>query len=122
MHCKILQGTMTVTILLPSCALFVLTVENTRERSDTKKRTACRKKRRNQQTAADTSPLGGGSIFRRIRLYCIALCVLLVFALVDISSSEPQTETIQAQAFGTTTMSGRTFGITIIIEDYSTPA
>ena len=55
-------------------------------------------------------------------MYCIALCVLLVFALVDISSSEPQTETIQAQAFGTTTMSGRTFGITIIIEDYSTPA
>ncbi len=31
-------------------------------------------------------------------------------------------QTIQAQAFGTATMAGKTFGITIYIEDYSTPA
>ena len=31
-------------------------------------------------------------------------------------------ETIQAQAYGTTTMAGKTFGVSINIEDYSTPA
>lgn len=31
-------------------------------------------------------------------------------------------ETIQAQAFGTATMAGKTFGVTIYIEGYSTPA
>jgi len=37
-------------------------------------------------------------------------------------SQEQRSETIQAQAFGTVTMAGRTFNLTILIEDYSTPA
>ena len=45
-----------------------------------------------------------------------------ILALVVLSiSAGAQKETIQAQAFGTTTQSGRTFGITINIESYSTP-
>ncbi len=37
-------------------------------------------------------------------------------------SYDEKKETIQAQAFGTGTMASRNFGITIRIEDYSTPA
>ncbi|HEY2168661.1 MAG TPA: hypothetical protein VGJ30_03490 [Candidatus Angelobacter sp.] len=37
-------------------------------------------------------------------------------------SYDQKRETIQAQAFGTGTMASRNFGITIRIEDYSTPA
>jgi len=54
---------------------------------------------------------------------CLTIPLLLVtFAATAISESEPKPETIQAQVFGTTTMAGRSFGITIIIEGYSTPA
>jgi hypothetical protein len=42
--------------------------------------------------------------------------------LLSFSAGAEKPETIQAQAFGTTTMAGRTFGITIRIESYSTPA
>ncbi len=40
---------------------------------------------------------------------------------LSISAVAQKSETIQAQAFGTTTQAGRTFGITIRIESYSTP-
>ena len=46
--------------------------------------------------------------------------ILAVLILCTAASAPP--ETIQAQAFGTTTMAGKTFGITINIESYSTPA
>ena len=42
--------------------------------------------------------------------------------LVSMSGYGQKAETIQAQAFGTTTMAGRSFGVTIRIESYSTPA
>jgi len=42
--------------------------------------------------------------------------------LLCLSSYGQKAETIQAQAFGTTTMASRNFGITIRIESYSTPA
>jgi hypothetical protein len=42
--------------------------------------------------------------------------------LLAAGSSAQKQETIQAQAFGTSTMSGRNFGITIRIQNYSTPA
>lgn len=45
--------------------------------------------------------------------------LILVLAL---GSYAQKRETIQAQAFGQGTTAGRTFGITILIEDYSTPA
>jgi hypothetical protein len=55
--------------------------------------------------------------FCSIRWSAVAL-----FMLLSLSGSGQKTETIQAQAFGTTTMAGRTFGVTIRIESYSTPA
>jgi len=48
--------------------------------------------------------------------------ILGLLALLSISAGAQKSETIQAQAFGTTTQAGRTFGITIRIESYSTPA
>jgi hypothetical protein len=48
--------------------------------------------------------------------------ILGLMVLLSISAGAQKSETIQAQAFGTTTQSGRTFGITINIESYSTPA
>jgi hypothetical protein len=48
--------------------------------------------------------------------------ILGVLMLLSFSAGAEKPETIQAQAFGTTTMAGRTFGITIRIESYSTPA
>lgn len=53
---------------------------------------------------------------------CLVIASLLVVSAAAAISDEPKPETIQAQVFGTTTMAGRSFGITIIIEDYSTPA
>jgi hypothetical protein len=41
--------------------------------------------------------------------------------LLSISAGAQKSETIQAQAFGTTTQAGKTFGITVRIESYSTP-
>lgn len=47
--------------------------------------------------------------------------ILGLMVLLSISAGAQKPETIQAQAFGTTTQAGRTFGITIRIESYSTP-
>jgi hypothetical protein len=47
--------------------------------------------------------------------------ILGLMVLLSISAGAQKSETIQAQAFGTTTQAGRTFGITIRIESYSTP-
>lgn len=48
--------------------------------------------------------------------------ILGLLMLLSISAGAQKPETIQAQAFGTTTMAGRNFGITVRIESYSTPA
>ena len=48
--------------------------------------------------------------------------VAALLMLVTLSGYGQKAETIQAQAFGTTTMAGRSFGVTIRIESYSTPA
>ena len=47
--------------------------------------------------------------------------ILGLMMLLSISAGAQKHETIQAQAFGTTTQAGRTFGITIRIQSYSTP-
>ncbi|HEU5415083.1 MAG TPA: hypothetical protein VFW31_15055 [Candidatus Angelobacter sp.] len=61
-------------------------------------------------------------MFRHTKFYLMIGLVVAACATTAISDSEPKPETIQAQVFGTTTMAGRNFGITIIIEGYSTPA
>ena len=53
--------------------------------------------------------------------YLIPLAIAAVFML-GIGVNAADNETIQAQAFGTTTMAGRSVGVTIIIDGYSTPA
>jgi len=53
----------------------------------------------------------------------MSVSMLVVMLLVTSSYSyDEKRETIQAQAFGTGTMASHNFGITIRIEDYSTPA
>jgi hypothetical protein len=47
---------------------------------------------------------------------------IALLALVSIGGYGQKKETIQAQAFGTTTLAGRSFGVTIGIESYSTAA
>lgn len=47
--------------------------------------------------------------------------ILGLLMLLSFSAGAEKPETIQAQAFGTTTMAGRNFGITVRIESYSTP-
>ena len=47
--------------------------------------------------------------------------ILGLLMLLSISAGAQKSETIQAQAFGTTTQAGKTFGITVRIESYSTP-
>ena len=47
--------------------------------------------------------------------------MLVVLTVITAGHASNQ-ETIQAQAFGTSTMAGKTFSLTITIEDYSTPA
>jgi len=54
--------------------------------------------------------------------YRIFSLVLAILTFTSICGRASEKETIQAQAFGTTTMAGKTFGVTINIEDYSTPA
>ena len=54
--------------------------------------------------------------------YRIFSLVLAILTFTSICGRASEQETIQAQAFGTTTMAGKTFGVTINIEDYSTPA
>ena len=48
--------------------------------------------------------------------------VAAMMLVISSYSYDQKRETIQAQAFGTGTMASRNFGITIRIEDYSTPA
>ena len=54
--------------------------------------------------------------------YRIFSLVLAILTFTSICGRASEQETIQAQAFGTTTMAGKSFGVTINIEDYSTPA
>ena len=53
------------------------------------------------------------------RIFSLILAILIFTSICGHASKQ---ETIQAQAFGTTTMAGKSFGVTINIEDYSTPA
>ena len=48
--------------------------------------------------------------------------VVLAVAMLLAGGNASDHQTIQAQAFGTSTMAGKSFGITITIEEYSTPA
>ena len=64
----------------------------------------------------------GGVIFQA-KTYLIRWSMVAALLLMSSSYSYDQKQkTIQAQAFGTGTMASRNFGITIRIEDYSTPA
>lgn len=60
-------------------------------------------------------------MFFRTKSYFISWVILAVVMVLTAGHASSQ-ETIQAQAFGTSTMAGKTFGITITIEEYSTPA
>jgi hypothetical protein len=53
------------------------------------------------------------------RIFSLMMAILIFTSICGHASKQ---ETIQAQAYGTTTMAGKTFGLTINIEDYSTPA
>ena len=57
----------------------------------------------------------------RTKLFLV-ICLSVGFALAMGICYAADVQTIQAQAFGTSTMAGKTFGVTIYIEDYSTPA
>ena len=61
-------------------------------------------------------------MFFRTKSYFIHLGIATVMMAMAVSGFAQKNETIQAQAFGTTTMAGKTFGVTIYIEEYSTPA
>ena len=62
----------------------------------------------------------GDMMSSRIQSYTLSIAgLVLLFALGSYAQTR---ETIQAQAFGQGPTAGRTFGITILIEDYSTPA
>lgn len=54
--------------------------------------------------------------------YRILSLIVAILIFTSICGHASKQETIQAQAFGTTTMAGKSFGVTINIEDYSTPA
>ena len=56
------------------------------------------------------------------RSYRVFSLILAILVLTSISGHAIKEETIQAQAFGTTTMAGKSFGVTIYIDDLSTPA
>lgn len=58
-------------------------------------------------------------MFFRTKSYFISWVILAVVMVLTAGHASSQ-ETIQAQAFGTSTMAGKTFGITITIEEYST--
>jgi hypothetical protein len=60
-------------------------------------------------------------MFFRTKSHFISWVILAVVMVLTAGHASDH-ETIQAQAFGTTTMSGKTFGVTITIEEYSTPA
>lgn len=60
-------------------------------------------------------------MFCRTKSYLVLFGVLALLITTAVAVDAPK-QTIQAQAFGTSSMAGKTFGITITIEDYSTPA
>lgn len=60
-------------------------------------------------------------MFFRTKSYFTSWLILVAVMVITVGHAGNQ-ETIQAQAFGTSTMAGKTFGLTITIEDYSTPA
>lgn len=71
-------------------------------------------------TQAHASRKEGDMMSSRTHSYTLSIAgLVLVLAL---GSYAQKRETIQAQAFGQGPAAGRTFGITILIEDYSTPA
>jgi hypothetical protein len=53
------------------------------------------------------------------RMFSLILAILIFASAGGRADKE---EVIQAQAFGTTTMAGKSFGVTIYIDDHSTPA
>jgi hypothetical protein len=55
------------------------------------------------------------------KFYPMTLAIVVLLLSASGSYAKDQ-EVIQAQAFGTATTAGTTFGLTIYIEDYSTPA
>jgi hypothetical protein len=59
-------------------------------------------------------------MFYRTRSFLVVSGILAVSILTSLSSFAQKRETIQAQVFGTSTMAGRNFGITILINGYST--
>jgi hypothetical protein len=61
-------------------------------------------------------------MFFQTKSHLIHWGIAAVVMATAIGGFAQKTETIQAQAFGTTTRAGQSFGITIIIEEYSTPA
>jgi hypothetical protein len=61
-------------------------------------------------------------MFYRIKSCFVRSGILAAVVLTSLCAFAQKHETIQAQAFGTTTSAGRSFGVTILIEDYSTPA
>jgi hypothetical protein len=64
----------------------------------------------------------GGTIFYSKKYLMSWITVAAMILASSSYSYDDKRETIQAQAFGTGTTAGRNFGITIRIEDYSTPA
>lgn len=54
--------------------------------------------------------------------YRVLSLILAILVVTSICGRALKEETIQAQAFGTTTMAGKSFGVTINIEGLSTPA
>ena len=58
---------------------------------------------------------------RKFRYACLLLTLLLAAAAPAISADDNPTETIDAQAMGTSTQLGRNVGIKVIINRYSTP-
>jgi hypothetical protein len=62
------------------------------------------------------------SQFRKFRYACLLLTLLLVAAAPAISADDNPTETIDAQAMGTSTQLGKNVGIKVIINQYSTEA
>ncbi len=60
-------------------------------------------------------------MFFRTKSYFMIGMVLAAMMPLTASGADDH-QTIQAQAFGTSTMAGKSFGVTITIEEYSTPA
>jgi hypothetical protein len=61
-----------------------------------------------------------GTIARRLRYSGLLLLLLMASAMPAISADDRKTETIDAQAMGTSTQLGRNIAVKIIIQQYST--